>query len=136
MKPVVVDASALVEYLFRTPRSLSIIPWIETSDHELHIPSLGDVETASGIVRLLVRETVSEKRAGEALEDLVDLPLARHGHLALLPRAIFLRNNFSVYDAIYVALAEQLRATLVTADVKLSRAVRESTTVPVEPFFG
>ncbi|HUO84910.1 MAG TPA: type II toxin-antitoxin system VapC family toxin [Thermoanaerobaculia bacterium] len=133
MKPIVLDASALVEYLLRTPRSLTLIPWIEAETHDLHIPALGDVEFASGIVRLLVRELISEQRAAEALEDLIDLPLSRHGHLALLPRAISLRSNFSVYDAIYVALAERLDATLITADEKLAGAVARHTTVQTAP---
>lgn len=36
-----------------------------------------------------------------------------------------LRDNFSAYDAAYVALAERLDATLVTADQPLARAVQE-----------
>jgi predicted nucleic acid-binding protein len=35
-----------------------------------------------------------------------------------------LRDNFSAYDATYVALAERLDAILVTGDAPLARAVR------------
>ena len=38
------------------------------------------------------------------------------------PRAWELRTNLSAYDALYVALAEQLDAPLVTADARLARA--------------
>ena len=48
---------------------------------------------------------------------------------ALLPRMISLRENFSVYDAVYVALAESIGATFVTADDKLATAVRAHTKV-------
>jgi predicted nucleic acid-binding protein len=36
-----------------------------------------------------------------------------------------LRNDFSAYDAAYVALAEQLEAVFVTSDAPLAQAVRE-----------
>lgn len=40
----------------------------------------------------------------------------------LWPRAWDLRTNLSAYDAIYLALAEQLDATLLTADARAARA--------------
>jgi predicted nucleic acid-binding protein len=52
------------------------------------------------------------------------LPVFRHGHTKLLTRVLALRDNFSAYDATYVALAEQLDAKLVTADDALARAAR------------
>lgn len=45
-----------------------------------------------------------------------------------------LRENFSAYDATYVALAEVVaeeRASLLTADARLARAVNNHTSVPV-----
>jgi predicted nucleic acid-binding protein len=56
------------------------------------------------------------------LSDLVALPLPRVSHRPLLPRCWSLRENVTVYDASYVALAEQLDTTLVTADARLSKA--------------
>jgi predicted nucleic acid-binding protein len=47
----------------------------------------------------------------------------RHGHQALLVRVLELRSNFSAYDAVYVALAEQLKGVLLTADDALARVV-------------
>jgi predicted nucleic acid-binding protein len=129
--PLVVDASALVEYLFRTPRGITLAPLIETRGVDLHVPALADIEFASAVVRLLVRRIVSTDRATEALGDLADLPLTRHGHLALLPRILSLRGNFSVYDGVYVALAESLAAGLITADEKLVTAVGAHTTVRI-----
>ena len=41
---------------------------------------------------------------------------------SLWPRAWGLRTNFSAYDALDGALAEQLDAPLVTADARLARA--------------
>jgi predicted nucleic acid-binding protein len=43
-----------------------------------------------------------------------------------------LRNNFTAYDATYVALGIALNATLITADTPLARAA--SAFLPVEVF--
>ena len=48
--------------------------------------------------------------------------LCRHASRHLWPRAWELRTNLSTYDALYVAQAEQLGATLLTADVRAARA--------------
>ena len=39
------------------------------------------------------------ERAGEAIDDLLDLPIERYPHLILVPRIWELRENFSAYDA-------------------------------------
>lgn len=130
MTPLVIDASALVEYLFRSPRGLELSLRIEGGS-DLHIPALADVEVTSAIVRFLVRRLITIERAADALSDLSALRVIRHGHLSLLPRIITLRDNFSVYDATYIALAESLNAALVTADEKLVAAARVHTKLEV-----
>ena len=50
------------------------------------------------------------------------LGLRRYPSRALWPRAWELRTNLTAYDALYVALAEQLDAPLLTADARLARA--------------
>jgi predicted nucleic acid-binding protein len=47
----------------------------------------------------------------------------------LLARAWNMRRNFTVYDALYVALAEAASAPLLTSDRRLARAVRRHTDV-------
>lgn len=74
---------------------------------------------------------VDERRALDAVEDYLDLPLTIHGHRTLVHRIVALRENFSAYDATYVALAERLGAALVTADQALIRAVRQHALVEV-----
>jgi predicted nucleic acid-binding protein len=71
----------------------------------------------------LLARLLRAQRAEEALQDYLDLPLIRHGHEAILPRVLQLRENFSAYDATYAALAEALDASLLTADAGLARAV-------------
>lgn len=132
VKLVVADASALIEYLLQTSRSG--LPSIVTQglDTSLHVPALCDVETASGLKRALRSRLLSEQRSREALQDYLDLPLTRHGHTLLLDRILDLRANLSACDATYVALAERIDASFLTADKALARAVKQLTAVPVE----
>lgn len=88
----------------------------------LAAPELVDLETASVIHRRLQAGTLDARRARLALTDLVELPLRRAPHRPLLPRCWELRENVTVYDAAYVALAELLDVVLVTADARLANA--------------
>jgi predicted nucleic acid-binding protein len=122
LSSAVVDASALVEYLLRTPAGQALEARIIGAD--LHVPALCDVEVAAALRRGLLAGTLELERAQLVLRDLAELPLTRHGHQLLLDRVLDLRQNFSVYDATYAALAERLGASLITADGGLARAVR------------
>ncbi len=80
------------------------------------------MEVVAALRRALLARFLTERRAQEALADYQALPLTRHAQESLLERALALRHNFSAYDAMYVALAEGLRAELLTADDALARA--------------
>lgn len=131
MKPVVVDASAIVEYLLRTPLGATLEAALGDRDAELHVPALCDVEVASVVRRALLARRLGVDRAYDALEDYLELPLARHGHTYLLSRVMGLRCGFSAYDAVYLALAEWLEAAFVTTDERLARAVQAQLEVKV-----
>jgi len=85
-------------------------------------PELVDLETTSVIRRQLLAGTLDARRARLALTDLVELPLRRTPHRPLLARCWELRQNVTVYDAAYVALAELLDVVLLTADARLANA--------------
>jgi len=92
------------------------------SNETLAAPELIDLEVSSVLRRLSLGGRIPPRRAELAMSDLVALPLRRVSHRALLPRCWSLRENLTIYDASYVALAEQLDTVLVTADVRLSKA--------------
>jgi len=118
---IVVDASALLEFLLQTPLGRRVEARLFRDGDEFHSPHLVDVEVTQGLRRLVRTGEVSPDRAAEAISDLVDLDLHRHSHLDLLTRAWKLRENVTAYDAIYVALAEALDATVVTCDTPLAK---------------
>lgn len=85
-------------------------------------PELIDLETTSVIRRQSRGGQLDPRRARLALTDLVELPLRRTPHRPLLARCWQLRENLTVYDAAYAALAEALDVVLLTADARLASA--------------
>jgi predicted nucleic acid-binding protein len=118
---IVLDASALLEFLLQTPLGARVEARLVRED-EFHSPHLVDVEVAQGLRRLVRAGEVSPHRAAAAIADLAELDLHRHPHLDLLTRAWTLRENVTAYDAMYVALAEALDAPIVTCDTPLAKA--------------
>jgi predicted nucleic acid-binding protein len=128
---IVVDASALVEFLLQTSIGVRVEARLFRDEDELHAPHLVDVEVVQGLRRLVRMGEVSSVRADEAIVDLADLDLHRHPHVDLLGRAWKLQDNVSAYDAMYVALAEAIEATLVTPDRLLAKAPGRGTRIEV-----
>lgn len=118
---IVVDASALLEVLLRTPASPGLTERLFAAGETLHAPHLLDVEVAQVLRRYRAGGALRRARAREALEDLSAFPIERYGHRSLLPRIWELRRNATAYDAAYLALAEALDASLVTRDAALAR---------------
>jgi predicted nucleic acid-binding protein len=91
-------------------------------DPDLHLPHLLDVEVAAALRRRVRLGQNASAVATEVLVDLTDLAALRWDHEPLLPRAGERRDNVITCDAVYVALAELLEATLVTSDIRFSQA--------------
>jgi len=117
---MVIDASAAVEYLLRTPLGRKLDDLLEEAS--LLAPALLDVEVLSVLRRALLQKKIEEHRARLALEDLGAWPVDRIPHSTLLREAWKHRHNVSAFDAFYVAVAKLYEAPLLTADGPLSRA--------------
>ena len=127
---IVVDASSL-EFLLQTSIGVRVEARMFRDADELQAPHLIDVEVVQGLRRLVRMGEVSSGRADEAIADLADLDLHRHPHVDLLSRAWKLRDNVSAYDAMYIALAEAIDATIVTCDRPLAKAPGRGTRIDV-----
>jgi predicted nucleic acid-binding protein len=117
---IVVDASVMVEVLLRVPGAERLEARLTGLGERLCAPALLDVEVAQALRRYTGRGELTPARGAEAIQLLVDFPLVRYPHAPLLARIWELRANLTAYDAAYVALAEALRAPLLTADARLA----------------
>jgi predicted nucleic acid-binding protein len=119
---IVVDASVLAPALvYHTP--VAEQARIRLGDQEaLFAPEIIDLEVAAVWRGALRAGRLDDERAQQALVDLAALRLIRSPHAPLMGRIWELRHNVTPYDASYVALAEDLGATLMTADGRLARA--------------
>jgi predicted nucleic acid-binding protein len=85
-------------------------------------PALVYVEATSVLRKRWIAKSLTERRLRGAIDDMMDLPLQSFPLAPLMHRAFELRSNVSPYDASYVAVAEALSCTLVTADGRLAKA--------------
>lgn len=119
---IVVDASAMTELLLQTQLGSRVEARLFRDREAFHAPHLLDVEVVQALRRLVRTGDLTTGRAEDAVENLALLDIARHSHVGFLERVWQRRDDITAYDAVYVALAEALDATLLTCDGPLGAA--------------
>ncbi len=120
MSPVVLDASAAVEIILNTVTGQQLKSRVATDD--VWVPEHFYIEIAGVFRRMQRNGAITTTNAGEAFTELITLRANRAQVKTLLPAAWAIRANITVADAVYVVLAQQLTAPLVTGDNRLARA--------------
>ena len=117
---IVADASVVVELLRRagSPAGEALDRRIAGGE-AVCAPHLVDAEVGQTLRRFWLRGEMSPTRVWEALDDLAGLPIRRFAHPDLLARAFELRANVTIYDGLYLALAETLDVPLLSCDTAL-----------------
>jgi len=129
----VVDASVLVELLGQGKHADAVNERLDAEEHVLWAPHLIDAELGHALRRWVRLGKLDPETAGKALWEVGNLPLERVEHELLVHVAWQLRDNFSFYDALYVALALMLDEPLLTFDTRLARAgVETGVDLPIE----
>lgn len=126
--PVVVDASAVVEYLVELTLSdpaTRLFHLTAEGRVELWAPDLVYPESASALRKLVRLDAITATDARSAVDNLVDLPISIAGAAALMPEVWRMQAFLTPYDACYVALADALGAELVTAERNLATELRK-----------
>jgi predicted nucleic acid-binding protein len=118
---IVVDASVLATALTDDGRSGDAAR-ARLRSERLVAPEIIDLEVASALRSQLRSKKINLRRAALALSDLAAIHLDRAPHRPLLLRCWELRNNLTIYDAAYIALAEALEVPFLTSDRRLSRS--------------
>lgn len=95
----------------------------------IHVPHLWLAEVTQVVRRHVAAGLLSPDRGLRTLRVAERLPAVRHEHEPLIERVWALRENLTAYDAVYVALAEVLGATLVTTDARLARSPGHAATI-------
>jgi predicted nucleic acid-binding protein len=117
---IVVDASVLVDLLLDRGEERAGSVSALVAGRPIAAPHLVDAEVGHALRRAVLRGILPSSTASAALDDLGLLELERYPHTALMPRAFALRDNATIYDALYLALAETLRTRLLTRDRALA----------------
>jgi len=119
---IVVDASIVANALGDDGADGAAVRDRLTNAGDLAAPDLIDVETTAVLRKRWIAGDLDDQRFSDSIDDLEDFDLTRYPTLPLMRRAFELRSNVTAYDAAYVALAERLGCTLLTADQRLAAA--------------
>jgi predicted nucleic acid-binding protein len=125
---IVLDASAAVSALLNDGQARRYL-----ADEPIHAPHLVDVEVLSALRRQVNAGRLAADQAHQALTVWKHIGLIRYAATPLVDRLWELRNSVTAYDALYVALAENLGCALVTADARLAGAHGARCAVAVVP---
>lgn len=119
----ILDSSIAADIaLFRSSRGALLLQGFMGPEVTFHAPSHIDVEVVAVIRKFLLLKQISQVHAFAVLDQHLSSPITRHDPAFLFKRVLSLRDNFSAYDASYVALAEAIDGVLVTRDAPLARA--------------
>jgi predicted nucleic acid-binding protein len=125
---IVVDASAALAALLNAGPARRAL-----AGEQLHAPHLIDSEVANALRRASAATRVDADAAWAALDAWRRLGMTRYPSYSLLHRIWELRDNLSAYDATYVALAELLDCSLLTADARLGQTPGITCPITVVP---
>ncbi len=121
---IVLDASVIVELLVKTRIGESLLDLSELRNQEWIAPHVLDLEVANALRNLTAGRKLDAYTTQLLISDLALLPVERYAHTSFLGRIWELRHNFTAYDAVYIALAEETDSVLYTSDEKLRKGHR------------
>lgn len=115
----VVDASVGIKWFLPEIHSeaASRLQFLKGS---LHVPAFFNLELGSVLSKRIRRDELTPKEGEAILKELNNIPLQKHSDERLLKSAfaLALQTKQSLYDCLYLALAETLNGHVVTADRK------------------
>lgn len=129
MSDIVVDSSVVVKWVLDEPDSDQadrVQAEVVNRGHRLVLVDLAIVEVCNAIWKRFFRGLLSADEARDALQELRASPVHLEAGEPLLHPAmeIAMRYRRAFYDALFVALVQQLNLPGVTADEPLVRAVQ------------
>lgn len=127
MKPVVVDASVAAKWFLPEPDAPAALRLLD-GRHRLAAPDLIRSEMGNIVWKLHARGTLDTNEASDMIDHFLSMPLEIHDSTYLLAPAlqIAIATRRTVYDSLCLALAVELRGTVITADEHWVNALENS----------
>jgi predicted nucleic acid-binding protein len=125
----VIDSSVAFKWVVAEPhadRAIRLREDFRNGIHDLLAPDIYPAEIANALLVAERRGRISAGLYATYLGDILTTPPGLHATIPLLPRVAALTSSLptSVYDCLYVALAEREACEFVTADDKLVRKLQ------------
>ncbi len=119
MNRYVVDASVAIKWFIPEIHSEAALR-LYHSHYRLHVPALITLELGSVLAKKIRRGEITRNEGNVILKELRQLPLQRHADERLFSAAyrLALDTQRSVYDCLYLALAEVIDGVMITTDHK------------------
>ncbi len=117
---IVLDASAGFALMANEPAEAAVARAVAGQD--VVVPDLFDVEVTATLRKRVLRGDVDRTLVRRFMLKLVTFPAERVPSRLLAVDAMRHLDNLTIYDAMYVTLADYLNAPLVTTDKRLAQA--------------
>lgn len=131
MKTIAIDASVVLKWYLDDEihgnEALTMLNSFVDNEIDLVAPALLEYEVISGLIIAQRRGRIPESTLVDAISAFQALNIRMEHISELCLRVLFYSKKYdrSVYDAAYLAIAEQFKAEFVTADKALYNAVRK-----------
>jgi len=129
---VIIDASVVIKWFVReegTDRARALTTRAASREIELHTTDFCFAECANAIWRLVLKQkSLTRERGLAVFSRLAKMPLpsAPSQDLVEFAYALAVETGITVYDGLYVALASALGGTVLTADRRMFRCLRNT----------
>ena len=125
---VVIDASVAAKWFFFDEEHSDAALSLLGNPFELNAPDFLYLEMESLLCKRNRRKELSISEALEMDEEIRSMPISSHLSIELQDRAfeMALETRTTIYDCLYLALAEALDGRMVTADAKFFQSLQSS----------
>lgn len=127
----VVDASVALKWCLSAqdelliPRATDLLDSYDRGEAQFLVPDLFWPELANALWKAVWKQKIDAAWARRAFANILDLGILTLASLNAMPEALqfAVSHGRTVYDSLYVVLALQMQANLITADERLANAL-------------
>jgi len=131
LKRVVIDASVVLKWYLADEeygqKAISLLDKYLSNELDIFAPSLLEYEVINGLIIAQKRGRIKEEKILNAIDGFTSLEIKLKNLSLFYPKVMYYCKvyNRSVYDASYLALADEEQISLITADEGLYNIVKK-----------